>query len=374
MKRILLLLFIVSPAFTIFSYAQDLTGIWRGYFIDAGMRQYRYEVQLEQTKKNNFSGVTYSYLGKSFYGKTSMVGSFNISSSEALIQEVKTIELKLDPGSVACIQKCLLTYVKSGPEEFLEGTFTSIYEKTDSISGNRKGDDCGGGKMYLRKVKTSDFYIEPFLRNKSLPKLNTPPPVVNNLPAVKPPVSKPVPGKPIVNKPPVNTQKNNSNTKPVNSNLIAKPKNDSIKKADVAVINSAPPQKITLKPSINIPPVLQERENNLLQTIIINSENVTVKLYDNGEIDDDTISVYLDNQLVLSKKRLTTAALTINLKMNESDPDHELVMVADNLGRIPPNTSLMIVTAGDKRYEVRITSTEQKNALVRFKYVKPGVH
>ena len=93
-------------------------------------------------------------------------------------------------------------------------------------------------------------------------------------------------------------------------------------------------------------------------------------MYDNGEIDDDTISVYLDKQLVLSKKRLSTAALSVNLKMDESNSEHELVMVAENLGRIPPNTSLMIVTAGDKRYEVRITSTEQKNAMVRFKYVK----
>ena len=56
--------------------------------------------------------------------------------------------------------------------------------------------------------------------------------------------------------------------------------------------------------------------------------------------------------------------------MDEANPDHELIMVAENLGEIPPNTSLMIVTAGDKRYEVRITSTEQKNAMVRFRYVK----
>jgi hypothetical protein len=42
-------------------------------------------------------------------------------------------------------------------------------------------------------------------------------------------------------------------------------------------------------------------------------------------------------------------------------------MVAENLGEIPPNTSLMVVKAGDQQYEVRITSTEQKNALVRFK-------
>jgi hypothetical protein len=47
-----------------------------------------------------------------------------------------------------------------------------------------------------------------------------------------------------------------------------------------------------------------------VQTLLINSEDVTVKLYDNGEIDDDTISVYLDKKLVLSKKRLSAAALS----------------------------------------------------------------
>ena len=56
--------------------------------------------------------------------------------------------------------------------------------------------------------------------------------------------------------------------------------------------------------------------------------------------------------------------------MDEDNAEHELVMVAENLGEIPPNTSLMVVTAGDQRFEVRITSTEQKNAMVRFKYVK----
>jgi hypothetical protein len=45
-------------------------------------------------------------------------------------------------------------------------------------------------------------------------------------------------------------------------------------------------------------------------------------------------------------------------------------MVAENMGRIPPNTSLMIVQDGDKRYQVSITSTEQKNAMVRFRYQK----
>ena len=59
------------------------------------------------------------------------------------------------------------------------------------------------------------------------------------------------------------------------------------------------------------------------------------------------------------------------LLINDENEVHELVMVAENLGRIPPNTSLMVVDAGDQRFDVRITSTEQKNALVRFRFERP---
>jgi hypothetical protein len=63
---------------------------------------------------------------------------------------------------------------------------------------------------------------------------------------------------------------------------------------------------------------------------------------------------------------LSEKAISLNIAIDPSSPHHELVMVAENLGSIPPNTSLMIVTAGTKRYEVFISSSEQKNAKVVF--------
>ncbi|MCR6720802.1 MAG: hypothetical protein NVV59_11025 [Chitinophagaceae bacterium] len=105
-----------------------------------------------------------------------------------------------------------------------------------------------------------------------------------------------------------------------------------------------------------------------MKSLVINSPKVTVKLYDNGEIDDDTISVYLDNTVMLDNKRLSAQPLTFTFTMSEDKPEQQLTMVAENLGRIPPNTSLMIVEAGKQRFEVRITSTEQKNAIVKFRY------
>jgi hypothetical protein len=110
----------------------------------------------------------------------------------------------------------------------------------------------------------------------------------------------------------------------------------------------------------------------LAQTIIVTSNEISVRLYDNGEVDDDTVSVYMDNRIALANKRLSTVPINLTLKLDNDNPEHVLVMVAENLGRIPPNTSLMIVQDGDKRYQVRITSTNQKNAMVRFKYQSGG--
>ena len=64
---------------------------------------------------------------------------------------------------------------------------------------------------------------------------------------------------------------------------------------------------------------------------------------------------------------LSDKPITFTIKA-DGVPIHEFVMVAENLGTIPPNTSLMVITAGNQRYELFVTSTEQKNAVVRVEY------
>lgn len=345
--------------------AQDITGIWRGYFISGNGSQYKYEVQIEQNGSGRLSGVTYSYLDTTFYGKAVFTGNFSTGTGKALVAEMKTVEVKMSWGSVSCIMTCQLDFIKSGREEFLEGTFKSAHE-TDAF-GAKKGDDCGGGTVYLRRVKTSDFYVEPSLRAK-IEQKNNPPVVRNSNPETKPSNPKP---------PATNTPKNNTG-KPVAKKTDPPKKTEPpVKKDTDPVVKEnttktlVPQEKLVERPALPTPLPMKERTNELVKTISVTVPELVVKLYDNGEIDDDTISVYLNKQLVLSKKKLTAAPLVVKIKLNEADPDQELVMVAENLGRIPPNTSLMIVDAGNQRFEVRITSTEQKNAMVRFRYVKP---
>lgn len=112
---------------------------------------------------------------------------------------------------------------------------------------------------------------------------------------------------------------------------------------------------------------LKQREKEVVQTLKLDTSLIKIDLYDNAEIDDDTVSVFLNGALLLYKKRLTDRPLSLAVNVMPNT-DYELMMYAENLGRIPPNTSLMIVTVGKKRYEIRISSSEQKSAVVRFRY------
>ena len=294
-----------------------------------------------------------------------MTGSFVKGSNTFRIREIKTVEVKSQSYSSTCIMNYDLRYSRSGKEEYLEGTYLGKPEVKEGENPYAWG-ACGGGKVFLRRVVASNFYVEPFLRKNTTNKPVTTPPVERNLskPLTPPPVVKKE-SKPTTpaRKPPVAT------TDPGKKTTVPPPV---MKDSSVAIQKpEIKKQSPVVKAPVSIPDVLKNRETELMRSLLISNPTVTIKIFDNGEIDDDTVSVYLDKKLVLSNKRLTTNPLIVTLKMDEENPDHELVMVAENLGRIPPNTSLMIVEAGDQRFDVRITSTEQKNAMVRFKYQPP---
>ena len=398
MKTFKLLSFVLLSFSLVPARGQDVTGIWRGHFnqvvyqrdaegnkIAIPLDRYKFEIQLDQRSKE-FSGVTYSYLTTVFYGKATATGTVNPSTKKVLLEELKIVEVRMSGFSDACIMTCFLQYSKSGDEEFLEGTYTSM--------NTRDSSNCGKGTVFLRKVVTSDFYKEPFLvekeKNGSIkkPEVKADKPIVKNDPpktnsttnsttkSKSPPVTNNTNSKPkttspakTTKKPPVNTTakksttKKDSTAKPPKESVVKIPKIDTVQKSDKRPSPAITPKTIT-------PKVLTTRTNEIVKTISTDAREIEIKIFDNGTIDNDTVSVYLDKKLVVSRERLTERAITFKFKLDESNDFHELVMVAENLGEIPPNTSLMVVNAGNKQYEVRITSNEQKNAVVIFKFEK----
>jgi len=143
------------------------------------------------------------------------------------------------------------------------------------------------------------------------------------------------------------------------SAVVIKPKIDTVSKTNSVVKQD---QKIFT----STPLVLKTRENTLVRRIETETGEIKIELYDNGEIDGDTISIYHNNELIRSHMRLSHKPISVTIGVNPDQPHHEIIMVAENLGSIPPNTSVMIITTSSNRYEVLISSSEQKNAKVVF--------
>lgn len=105
--------------------------------------------------------------------------------------------------------------------------------------------------------------------------------------------------------------------------------------------------------------------------IAVDTGEIRLDFYDNAEVDGDSITVRVNKQVILTHQRLTTKPLTAYVRVDLQSPLQEVEMLAENEGSIPPNTALLIITAGSKRYQLFLTSTEIKSARVRFVYEPP---
>lgn len=95
-------------------------------------------------------------------------------------------------------------------------------------------------------------------------------------------------------------------------------------------------------------------------------DSIRVDIYDNGEIDGDSISVYVNDTEVISRQRVSTQPLTFYLTVTNHFPYDRIRLVAENLGSIPPNTALMVITTRKKKYNVFVSSSFEKNAVIEF--------
>ncbi|MBO9682889.1 MAG: hypothetical protein J7502_09525 [Flavisolibacter sp.] len=113
-----------------------------------------------------------------------------------------------------------------------------------------------------------------------------------------------------------------------------------------------------------------ERENVIQKVIEVDSDSITIDLYDNGEVDGDSVSVFFNGELLGANLMLSTRSIRMNIKLDTTREFNELSMFANNLGAIPPNTALMLVSDGKTRYEVRLSSNLEKTGAVRIRRKK----
>lgn len=113
-----------------------------------------------------------------------------------------------------------------------------------------------------------------------------------------------------------------------------------------------------------------ERKNIYSRDIEIESDSIRVSFYDNGDIDGDSISVFLNKKPVLANQQLSSRSLNVYFVLDSTSTVNEISMFADNLGRIPPNTALMVISDGINRHEMYLSSSLTQNGTVRLKRKK----
>ncbi len=112
------------------------------------------------------------------------------------------------------------------------------------------------------------------------------------------------------------------------------------------------------------------RKTLLEQTVYFASDSLQLTLYDNGEVDGDTVSVLMNGKIIMPRVGLSTNAVRKTIYINNDEDSVQLVMYAENLGSIPPNTGLLVVRDGKDIYEIRFSGDLQKNAAIVFRRKK----
>lgn len=110
-----------------------------------------------------------------------------------------------------------------------------------------------------------------------------------------------------------------------------------------------------------------ERESTLANEIEVESDSLKVDIYDNGEIDGDIVSLFYNKELILFNQKLTHKSIHLDIVLDSTKSENEITLFAENLGLIAPNTALLRIRDGKNVYDLRVSSSLEKNATIRIK-------
>jgi len=371
MTRSTLLLFLCI--ISVHLSAQNLTGRCKGSFIangDAVINNFTYELIIKENANHQITAQTITKRADQFYASAFAKGTHSIRTQLVQIEETSFEQIKIANELEACLMSNFLTYKNINGHEILEGSYMSTV-----VGGQR---NCGSGKVFLEKVSSLLTVNNPKVDTKNIDTqkkkaIIAQKTITNNKTAPSKSTKIDAPNTILnasisANKIPPSVEKKNIQAT-VNSTIETDTD-------EVVVENEATPTSTTTQNSIrnqpiNLPWVLVGRENKLVKKIITNSKTVSIELFDNGTIDNDTIIVFDNKKLLVNKKRLSYKAIHLEFNFTENSREHEVIIVAHNMGTVPPNTALLLLKDGKNRQEYFITSTNKINAKILIVYEPP---
>jgi hypothetical protein len=160
-------------------------------------------------------------------------------------------------------------------------------------------------------------------------------------------------------------EKDNKGT--TDNNATARNTDNEVKK-DAVTGSEVNRNEKTTAPAATTP---EGRTSAVITTLNVVNDSITLSFYDNGVVDGDVISVFVNGQNIVASVRLNEVAMKKTIHLTNFAADSvEVTLVAETLGSIPPNTGLVLVYDGDKRYDVRFSADMKTNASIVFRKAK----
>ncbi len=317
------------------THAQMITGVWKGK-----INRQKVEVKIIQNG-DNLTGTAYYYESGNNYRRYGIKGYFDPNTNEAVWWDDQLLEEKTgtfsSPGKVPLLSRADFNCPGDG-KMMLDGKASKVDNQKETA-----------GDVDLDKTASTnftdewDFVIENYTAGANDPDIID---SIGLISMVRKP-NEEDPLKPFVEEAPATT--------------IEQPAKE------IPEVNS----KTTPSPVQSIQPLTTQekfasRKKVFATEIPLSGDSIELRFYDNAQIDGDSISLFLNDKLIFEHIRLTEKAYKIKLPVAELLSTNELIMVAENLGSIPPNTSYMVAEMDEKRYEARLESTEGSSALIRL--------
>ena len=90
------------------------------------------------------------------------------------------------------------------------------------------------------------------------------------------------------------------------------------------------------------------------RTVEVNSKNVKIKIWDSGTVDGDYATLFLNGERILNNYRVQKYKKGIPVVLNAEE--NLLILHAEDLGDIPPNTVAVSVVDGAKETVIIMNS------------------
>ena len=138
------------------------------------------------------------------------------------------------------------------------------------------------------------------------------------------------------------------------------------------VPSSSKPVNTTPAVTNNTPTVIPyaQRAEKVLQEVAIAADSLTLSLYDNGVVDGDVVSVYVNGENIFDNAKLTGAAIKKTIALKATGGEIKILLVAETLGSLPPNTGLLIIDDGTTNHNVHFSADLQTNASIILRRTK----